>query len=251
MIASRALTVFSMPSQRVLVRGEICIELGPAVVPAVDVDLEVLELGLQRTLLGEQLLVALGRRGGSGLLPPDEIVEALRLGLCARNFVLRGFMRYRGVRELRRDRGDPLVAGAAIFDEGGNLAILAREPLISGLQRERFRVRASPSAWRSWLRAPVTSSCSSAIRASRFLNSASMLSHLACRRVTSDSKCESQKATLTDSLFWTVASTVVPFSSAAAVPFSSAALLPFTSVATSAPAPRHRGGRGTRRSVGP
>ena len=79
------------------------------------------------------------------LLPADEILEARYLGLRARNLSCVAFMR-----DLRRPRAPPRSRrsarrGRAFVDEGGDLAILAREALISGLQREGVALRGLPS----------------------------------------------------------------------------------------------------------
>ena len=104
--------------------------------PAVDVDLEILQFGLQPPLLGEQLLVALVVRRRSSLFLPYGVVQARRLGFArARLFCASLCVRPPRPRAPSKARRSSRLASRGDLRQRGDLSVLAREPLVGGLKR--------------------------------------------------------------------------------------------------------------------
>ena len=97
---------------------------------AVDVNLEVLQLALQRLVLAENFAVALAEAEGGRLLAYDETVQPRRLGRRVRELLQCSFVVALGFRELVRERLELLVARALLEDQGCELGVLARELLV-------------------------------------------------------------------------------------------------------------------------
>ena len=111
---------------------------------AVDVDLEILDLDAQATLIGEELFVVLPDRSGGRLFLANGVVQTRCFGFQLRDSLERVFVGNLGVRQLCRERGDPIVAFLSVLDQRRDFLVLVREALVGRLERRGFALQLLP-----------------------------------------------------------------------------------------------------------